>query len=388
MRHRADRFFSLLARGEGRRLASGWMTSRHVEESKALLLRLVGPQDRDPRHARPARGPERPRVAGPGPARRARFVLEAEDDSARLLRRDPRPRCLPEGDAHRRVRAARRSCSSRRCAAAVLTSATLAVDGGFDYLKVTPRHRRGGRAAAALALRLHASRPSSTCPGACPSRRRPTFVERAAEEVVRLLELSQGRAFVLFTSYANMNAVAERVAGRVEYPHPHPGRGAQGPAPRDLPHHPGCRALRHRVLLAGGRRGGGAALLRDHRQAALRLARRPGGGGAHRAAPPPGRQPLRRVPGAGGGAHAEAGPRPPHPLRQRPRHPRRARQPARREELRPPVPGQPAPLGSSTTWAKSPASSADPGPRPSSRLPGERPGGGPRRPVPRVRPVS
>jgi len=35
---------------------------------------------------------------------------------------------------------------------------------------------------------------------------------------VRLLELSRGRAFVLFTSYANMNAVAERIAGCVDYP--------------------------------------------------------------------------------------------------------------------------------------------------------------------------
>src|SRR5262249_4543311 len=33
-----------------------------------------------------------------------------------------------------------------------------------------------------------------------------------------LLEVSRGRAFVLFTSYANMNAVAERIASRVSYP--------------------------------------------------------------------------------------------------------------------------------------------------------------------------
>ena len=46
----------------------------------------------------------------------------------------------------------------------------------------------------------------------------PEFVDRAAEEVVRLVELSRGRAFVLFTSHANMNAVAERIAGRVPYP--------------------------------------------------------------------------------------------------------------------------------------------------------------------------
>jgi ATP-dependent DNA helicase DinG len=46
----------------------------------------------------------------------------------------------------------------------------------------------------------------------------PAFVDRAADEVVRLVELSRGRAFVLFTSYANMNAVAERIAGRLSYP--------------------------------------------------------------------------------------------------------------------------------------------------------------------------
>jgi ATP-dependent DNA helicase DinG len=43
-------------------------------------------------------------------------------------------------------------------------------------------------------------------------------VERAAEEIVRLLAVTRGRAFVLFTSYANMNAVAQRIAGEVPYP--------------------------------------------------------------------------------------------------------------------------------------------------------------------------
>ncbi len=51
-----------------------------------------------------------------------------------------------------------------------------------------------------------------------PEPRSPLFVERAAEEVIRLLEMSRGRAFVLFTSYANMNAVAEKAAGRLDYP--------------------------------------------------------------------------------------------------------------------------------------------------------------------------
>jgi len=65
-----------------------------------------------------------------------------------------------------------------------------------------------------------------------------------AEEVARLLELSRGRAFVLFTSHANMNAVASLLAGRVDYP-----LLIQGEAPKaqllDT-----FRATPHAVLLA------------------------------------------------------------------------------------------------------------------------------------------
>ena len=39
----------------------------------------------------------------------------------------------------------------------------------------------------------------------------PRFPERAAQEIVRLLEISRGRAFCLFTSYAQMNDLFERV---------------------------------------------------------------------------------------------------------------------------------------------------------------------------------
>ena len=55
-------------------------------------------------------------------------------------------------------------------------------------------------------------------PRGMPDPASPGFVERAAAEIVRLLSLTRGRAFVLFTSYANMNAVAERIAGEVPYP--------------------------------------------------------------------------------------------------------------------------------------------------------------------------
>ena len=101
--------------------------------------------------------------------------------------------------------------------AAVLTSATLAVDGGFTYVK----DRLGIEPSEELLLASpfrYEEQAVLYVPTGMPDPMDGAFVDRAADEIVRLLELSSGRAFVLFTSYANMNAVAERVAGRVEFP--------------------------------------------------------------------------------------------------------------------------------------------------------------------------
>src|SRR5439155_585148 len=40
VRHRSERLFKVLASGQGRRLAPGWMSSRAAEEAQALLLRM------------------------------------------------------------------------------------------------------------------------------------------------------------------------------------------------------------------------------------------------------------------------------------------------------------------------------------------------------------
>jgi ATP-dependent DNA helicase DinG len=104
-----------------------------------------------------------------------------------------------------------------RVRAAVLTSATLAVDGNFEYLKA----RLGIGEAHELRLASPYSYETQAVlyvPLGMPEPQSPAFVERAAVEVERILSLTRGRAFVLFTSYANMNAVAGRVAGRLEYP--------------------------------------------------------------------------------------------------------------------------------------------------------------------------
>src|SRR5437016_2343632 len=60
-----------------------------------------------------------------------------------------------------------------------------------------------------------------------PDVRDTGFSSKAADEIVELLELSQGRAFCLFTSYAQMNELYERVRSRVSFP-----LLLQGTAPR------------------------------------------------------------------------------------------------------------------------------------------------------------
>ncbi len=344
VRLRADHLFKMLSRGTGRRLAPGWLTSRLAEEAKALLLRLEGLRTAIlvvPEHGEALTG-----LAGRAQALEAElaFVLAAEDD-AHVYFVETRGRGVFLKATPIDVSERLRELLFDHVRAAVLTSATLAVDGGFTYVK----DRLGIEATDELLLPSpfrYEEQAVLYVPRRMPEPLSPDFVDRAAEEVVRLVATSRGRAFVLFTSHANMNAVAERVAGRIEYP-----MLIQGEAPkaallemfRDVPVHPGRRALRHRLLLARGRRGGGAALLRDHRQAALRLPRRPGGVSADRPPPQPREQPLRRVPGAGGDPHAQAGAGTAHPLGEGPRNPRRARQPPDAEALRPALPGEPPP---------------------------------------------
>jgi ATP-dependent DNA helicase DinG len=100
---------------------------------------------------------------------------------------------------------------------AVLTSATLAVGGGFEYI----RGRVGLEHARELIVPSHFDYPSQALlyvPPDLPDPREPQFVERASQRVRQLLEISRGRAFCLFTSYAFMNQLYERLLGELEYP--------------------------------------------------------------------------------------------------------------------------------------------------------------------------
>jgi ATP-dependent DNA helicase DinG len=111
-------------------------------------------------------------------------------------------------------------------AATVLTSATLAVQGAFDYAK----SRLGLEDAATLQLPSEFDFRSQAVlylPSEMPDPRSPDFNRAAAWIIGEILDRTRGRAFVLFTSYAAMREVHERLAPRTGWP-----LFIQGQAPR------------------------------------------------------------------------------------------------------------------------------------------------------------
>jgi ATP-dependent DNA helicase DinG len=98
-----------------------------------------------------------------------------------------------------------------RTSAVVLTSATLAVSGDFEYAK----RRMGLRQARTLVVPSHFDYGRQALlyvPQSLPDPRSPAFPAAAAEEIIELLLLSRGRAFVLFTSYQQMRSLYDRVS--------------------------------------------------------------------------------------------------------------------------------------------------------------------------------
>ena len=110
-----------------------------------------------------------------------------------------------------------RECLWSKLECAVLASATLAVGGGFDYI----RKRLGFEHARDLVLPSHfdyASQALLYVPHDLPDPRTPQFTVKAAERIRKLLEITRGRAFVLFTSYAQLTDIYQRLLGEVEFP--------------------------------------------------------------------------------------------------------------------------------------------------------------------------
>ena len=115
-----------------------------------------------------------------------------------------------------------------RMESTVLTSATLTVDASFAYV----RGRLGIADAAELRLPSefdYREQAVLYLPRKMPAPNHPGFTAAVAQEVTTLLRITAGRAFVLFTSYANLRAVHARLDPTLPYP-----LLVQGSSPRSV----------------------------------------------------------------------------------------------------------------------------------------------------------
>jgi ATP-dependent DNA helicase DinG len=99
----------------------------------------------------------------------------------------------------------------------VLTSATLTVQGGFEHM----RRRLGLTEARELVVPSHFKYGEQALlylPPEMPDPRDPEFPEAAARCIERVLHITRGRAFCLFTSYSAMRDLYERLLPVLDFP--------------------------------------------------------------------------------------------------------------------------------------------------------------------------
>jgi len=99
----------------------------------------------------------------------------------------------------------------------VLTSATLTVQGGFEHM----RKRLGLTEARELVVPSHFRYDKQALlylPPNMPDPREPDFPEAAAACIRRVLDITRGRAFCLFTSYSQMRDLYERLLPVLDFP--------------------------------------------------------------------------------------------------------------------------------------------------------------------------
>jgi ATP-dependent DNA helicase DinG len=100
---------------------------------------------------------------------------------------------------------------------AVLTSATMTANGRFDFIKT----RLGIAEAREVIIESHFDYENQAVlylPARMPDPRTREFLDASVEEIVRIVEATSGRAFVLFTSASSMRETYERVRERVDFP--------------------------------------------------------------------------------------------------------------------------------------------------------------------------
>jgi ATP-dependent DNA helicase DinG len=121
----------------------------------------------------------------------------------------------------------------------VLTSATLAVAGEFKFVE----KRLGLRYARNLVVPGHFDYQKQSLlyvPQHLPDPRNAAFPASAGDEVLRILEHSRGRAFVLFTSYAQMRAMYDRISFAINYPTLMQGTGPRSALLEEFRSTPNC----------------------------------------------------------------------------------------------------------------------------------------------------
>jgi ATP-dependent DNA helicase DinG len=102
----------------------------------------------------------------------------------------------------------------------VLTSATLTVQGGFEHLRRRLGLGDAGHGARELVVpsHFHYETQALLYLPQMPDPRAAEFPEAAAATIERILRITHGRAFCLFTSYAQMRALYERLLPVLDYP--------------------------------------------------------------------------------------------------------------------------------------------------------------------------
>ncbi len=116
------------------------------------------------------------------------------------------------------VSAALRQMLFARVPAVVLTSATLAIDGTFDFVKGRLGLRQGTEELILDSPFDLQNQAVLYVPRGFPEPRHETFIPRFAEQVRVLLSITSGRAFLLFTSYANLRRAREALEGTLPWP--------------------------------------------------------------------------------------------------------------------------------------------------------------------------
>ena len=206
--------------------AWSWAAPSTASRRRSRWPRLPRPRP-DPPTARPTEDAASIARRAGGLARELRFLMAASD-SGYVYFLEVKGRAVTLRAAPIDVSRIVRDLVTGERRAAVLTSATLTVDGRFDYV----RARLGLDDAAEIRVPSEFDYASQTLlylPRRMPLPRDERYAEAVAWETRQLLQCSRGRAFVLFTSYATMRAVVKLLELELDYP-----VLVQGTAPRSV----------------------------------------------------------------------------------------------------------------------------------------------------------